>query len=234
MPLTTTSFSIQAKINIEFGFLWLASKEIGNCTRNHFISTISATNTILASPIEYLKGLARLGQICLKELELFTFNDLLQHYPIRHIDKTKVSAIADINFQTEYIQVAGRLIQFDIIGEKRAKRLVAQIKDASGILELTWFQGISWVQKSLYIGSDYLVFGKTTYFNGKPQIVHPEIEVLEPTKMSGKAFLEPVYPSTEKLKARGLNGRQLAKFTYTLFQQLTPKIYQKIFHKSTQ
>lgn len=158
-----------------------------------------------------------------KELELFTFNDLLQHYPIRHIDKTKVSAIAEINFQTEYIQVAGRLIQIDIIGEKRAKRLVAQIKDASGVLELTWFQGISWVQKSLYIGSDYLVFGKTTYFNGKPQIVHPEIEVFEPAKMSGKAFLEPVYPSTEKLKAKGLNGRQLAKFTYTLFQQLTPK-----------
>lgn len=224
MPLTTTSFSIQAKINIEFGFLWLASKEIGNCTRNHFISTISATNTILASPIEYLKGVGPLrADMLKKELELFTFNDLLQHYPIRHIDKTKVSAIADINFQTEYIQVAGRLIQFDIIGEKRAKRLVAQIKDASGILELTWFQGISWVQKSLYIGSDYLVFGKTTYFNGKPQIVHPEIEVFEPTKMSGKAFLEPVYPSTEKLKARGLNGRQLAKFTYTLFQQLTPK-----------
>lgn len=104
-----------------------------------------------------------------KELEIFTFNDLLQHYPIRHIDKTKVSKISDINFQTEYIQVAGRLLQFDVIGEKRAKRLVAQIRDATGILELTWFQGINWVQKSLYVGSDYLVFGKTTYFNGKAQ-----------------------------------------------------------------
>ncbi len=206
-----------------FGFLWLASKEIGNCTRNHTNIIISATNTILASPIEYLKGVGPLrADMLKKELEIFTFSDLLQHYPIRHIDKTKVSKISAINFQTEYIQVAGRLVQFDIIGEKRARRLVAQIKDATGILELTWFQGINWVQKSLYVGSDYLVFGKTTYFNGKAQMVHPEIEVFVSTKMEGAAFLEPVYPSTEKLKARSLNGRQLAKFTYTLLQQLTP------------
>ena len=145
-----------------FGFLWLASKEIGNCSRKHIIIIISAVNTILASPIEYLKGVGPLrADMLKKELELFTFNDLLQHYPIRHIDKTKVNKISDINFQTEYIQVAGRLLQFDIIGEKRARRLVAQIRDATGILELTWFQGINWVQKSLYVGSDYLVFGKT-------------------------------------------------------------------------
>ena len=99
-----------------FGFLWLASKEIGNCSRKHIIIIISAVNTILASPIEYLKGVGPLrADMLKKELELFTFNDLLQHYPIRHIDKTKVNKISDINFQTEYIQVAGRLLQFDII-----------------------------------------------------------------------------------------------------------------------
>ena len=145
-----------------------------------------------------------------KELEIYTFGDLLQHYPIRHIDKTKISTIAEINYQTDYIQIAGKLVQFDIIGEKRSKRLVAQLRDKTGTIELTWFQGISWIQKSLYIGNEYLVFGKTGFFNGKPQMVHPEIESFIPAKVDGKTFLEPVYPSTEKLKAKSLNGRQLA------------------------
>lgn len=158
-----------------------------------------------------------------KELGIFTFQDLLEHFPNRHVDKTKVSRIADITLQTEYIQVAGKLISFEIVGEKRAKRLVAWLKDSTGLLELAWFQGINWVQKNLQVGADYLVFGKTGFFNGKPQIIHPEIEIFAPVKAEGKAFLEPVYPTTEKLKARGLNGRQLGKLTYTLLSLIQPK-----------
>ncbi len=157
-----------------------------------------------------------------KELEIFTFADLLNHYPNRHIDKTQINKISDIGANTDYIQVAGTLLFFEIIGEKRSKRLVAQIKDASGILELTWFQGITWVQKNLIVGSKYLVFGKTGFFGGKPQIVHPEIEAFVPAKADGRSFLEPVYPCTEKLKARGLNGRQIGKLTYALISILHP------------
>ena len=157
-----------------------------------------------------------------KELEIFTFADLLNHYPNRHIDKTQINKISDIGANTDYIQVAGTLLFFEIIGEKRSKRLVAQIKDASGILELTWFQGITWVQKNLIVGSKYLVFGKTGFFGGKPQIVHPEIEPFVPAKADGRSFLEPVYPCTEKLKARGLNGRQIGKLTYALISILHP------------
>ncbi len=157
-----------------------------------------------------------------KELNIYTFQDLLEHYPNRHIDKTRVSRIRDISPQTDFIQVAGTVTHFEVIGAGRAKRLVAQLKDSTGVLELAWFQGINWVLKSLYVGSDYLVFGKPGFFNGKPQIVHPEIEVYVPAKANGKEFLEPVYPSTEKLKARGFNGRQIGKLTYTLFSQLQP------------
>jgi ATP-dependent DNA helicase RecG len=109
-----------------------------------------------------------------------------------------------------------------MVGAGRGKRLVAQLRDSTGILELAWFQGINWVLKGLHVGSDYLVFGKTGFFNGKPQIVHPEIEVFIPANADGKHFLEPVYPSTEKLKARSLNGRQIGKLTYTLLSQLKP------------
>ena len=153
---------------------------------------------------------------------IFTFQDLLEHYPNRHIDKTKVNLIAEITLQTDFIQVAGKLIDFETIGENRAKRLVAHLKDSTGILELAWFQGINWVQKNLYIGSEYLVFGKSGFFNSRPQMVHPEIEVYVPAMSEGKNFLEPIYPSTEKLKARSLNGRQIGKLTQTLFTLLQP------------
>ncbi|PQV59706.1 ATP-dependent DNA helicase RecG [Sediminibacterium magnilacihabitans] len=158
-----------------------------------------------------------------KELNIYTFGDLLEHYPHRHIDKTKLSKVGEINLHTEFIQVAGKLVHTEIIGERRAKRLVAQLKDDTGVLELAWFQGINWVQKSLTPGMSYLVFGRTGFFNGRPQIVHPEIEPYVPAQAKGKAFLEPVYPATEKLKARGLNGRQLGKLTYQLLTQIRPE-----------
>ncbi|MFY7964773.1 MAG: ATP-dependent DNA helicase RecG [Chitinophagaceae bacterium] len=178
---------------------------------------------ILSSPIEYLKGVGPLrGESLKKELSIYTFDDLLNHFPFRHIDKTKISNIADINYDTEYIQVAGRLLSFDVMGEKFAKRMVATIRDKTGDLELTWFQGINYVQKNLVEGSDYLVFGKVGFFNGKAQIVHPEMEIFIPQKAGGKVFLEPVYPTTEKLKIKGLNGRSIAKITHQLFFQLKP------------
>jgi ATP-dependent DNA helicase RecG len=108
------------------------------------------------------------------------------------------------------------------MGDKRARRLIAQLVEETGTLELAWFQGANWVQKNLVPGQKYLVFGKTGFFNGKPQMVHPEIELYTPAKEGGKDYLEPVYPATEKLKARGLNGRQLAKLTYQLFSMIKP------------
>jgi ATP-dependent DNA helicase RecG len=145
---------------------------------------------------------------------------LLEHYPLRHIDKTKINLIKEITPQTEYIQVAGRLQSLEIMGENRGKRLVAEIKDSSGVLELVWFQGISWVQKILQVGGDYLVFGRSGFFQGMPQMTHPEIEVYSKDNSEGKFFLEPVYPATEKLKAKNLGGRQIGKLTLGLFNQL--------------
>lgn len=156
-----------------------------------------------------------------KELNIFTFRDMLEHFPIRHIDKTQVSLINEINPSTDYIQVAGTLVDVSVMGEKRGKRLVARIKDKSGVLELTWFQGITWVQKSLQPGKEYLVYGKSGFFNGRPQITHPELELLSSLNTAGKAFLEPIYPSTEKLKVRGLTGRQLGKLTSALLPLLS-------------
>lgn len=142
---------------------------------------------------------------------------MLEHFPYRHVDRTQVKLIEDITPQTEYIQVAGRLVHIETLGEKRARRLVAVLKDATGVLEMVWFQGTHWIEKTLELGQQYLVYGRVGFFNGLPQISHPELEPLTQEKKEGKGFLEPIYPTTEKLKAKGLGGRQLAKITQALF-----------------
>ena len=156
------------------------------------------------------------AELLKKELEIFNFNDLLSHFPYRHVDKTRVNLISDINMNTDYIQVAGVLLNMEVAGVRGGRRLIANFRDSSGQLELVWFQGISWMQKFLEPGASYLIYGKAGFYNGRPQIVHPEIEAITGGKQDGKAFLEPVYPTTEKLKSRGLGGRQIAKLTQAL------------------
>ena len=185
---------------------------------------ISNLPDILQSPIEYITGISSVkGDLLRKELGLFTCNDVLNFFPLRHIDKTKVDKISDIHNGSEYAQVAGSIISINTVGENRARRLVAVIKDDTGIMELIWFQGISWIEKILHVGQQYLVFGKVSSFLNTIQIAHPEIENYTPEKADGKSSMEPVYPSTEKLKARWLNGRAIAKFTYVLLKRLTEK-----------
>ena len=188
------------------------------------LPVIAYQSTILESPIEYLKGVGPLkGDLLRKELGIFTFGDLLVHFPFRHIDKSRVSTLAEISPQSEYIQVAVSVTAITLLGEKRSRRLSVQVADATGSLELVWFQGIAWVQKGLRIGQDLLVFGKVSFFNGKAQITHPEFESLALAGSGGKAFLEPIYPTTEKLRTRGLSGRQLGRLTQALLPQITEK-----------
>lgn len=158
-----------------------------------------------------------------KELNLYTFGDLLNHFPHRHIDKTQVFDIAKISPDQDFVQVKGVLLGMDVLGEKRAKRLVSQLRDATGQIELAWFQGINWVQKQLVEGQTYIVFGRVSFFNGRAQIVHPEIEPYVAATAGQKSVLEPVYPSTEKLKSRGLNGKQIGKLTQALFMQISER-----------
>src|SRR5688572_9142185 len=144
-------------------------------------------DNILSSPVEYLKGVGpQRADLLKKELGIFTFKDLLEHFPFRHVDKTIITPIRDIRPDIEWVQVAGKLTSLELIGDKRAKRLTGEINDGSGILELVWFQGITWIHKTLTTGSNYLVYGRTSYFNGKLQITHPEVEIWTPGMQDGK------------------------------------------------
>jgi len=163
------------------------------------------------------------AELLQKELGIFTFNDLLQHFPFRHVDKTKFTPIGEATPADEYLQFAGILEPFQVIGQHRAKRLIAQLRDKTGTVELVWFSAINMIQKMLQPGQAYIVYGKLSWFMSKPQLVHPEIEAWSPEKTEGKAYLEPIYPSTEKLKAKNLGGRQIGKLTQLLLPHVKPQ-----------
>lgn len=158
-----------------------------------------------------------------KELNLFTFGDLLNHFPFRHIDRTKIETISQLTPAFDFIQLKVEVKDIEVIGASRKKRLVATAADATGEMQLTWFQRINWVQKFLQVGRTYLIYGRLGFFNGQPQMIHPEMEVFEAQQSSGRPFLEPVYSSTEKLTASGLGGRQLGKLTMTLMSLIREK-----------
>lgn len=189
-----------------------------------YLCNISNLQNILNTPIEYITGIsAQRGEMLRKELNIHSYNDLLHHFPFRHVDKTQVDAIASLTMQHEYAYVAGILLSLDLMGEGRSKRLVGKLKDNTGLIELVWFQGISYVEKLMHVGQQYLLFGKLSFFLGTPQIAHPEIENFSPQKMAGKPSLEPIYPCTEKLKSRGINGNNFGKFTAELFTRINIK-----------
>ena len=163
------------------------------------------------------------AELLKKELDIFTFNDLLNHFPYRYVDKTKVNFISDITSSTDQIQIAGILSVIELTGHKGKKRLVGQVTDKTGFLELVWFEGITWIHKNLKPGQSYLVYGRVSFYQGHPQIIHPEMEPLAEEVSDGKAYLEPVYPSTEKLRSKGLGGRAIGKLTQALFVMLKEK-----------
>ena len=176
----------------------------------------------MSSPIEYLKGVSAVrGELLRKELQIFTFRDLLNHYPLRHVDKTRIDLINSLSSSTEYAQVAGKIISKQVIGERSAKRLIALLQDQTGVIELVWFQGINWADKILQTDQLFVAFGKISFFMGKPQMAHAELEVFNPAYAKGKSYLEPVYPTTEKLKSKGLNGKAIGLLTQEVLNKIT-------------
>ncbi len=153
-----------------------------------------------------------------KELQISTYEDLLHHYPFRYFDRTQITKIRDIRPNAEFVQLIGTMTNIFEEGEGRKKRLVATLYDDTGRIELLWFQGAAWMKKSLVEGQKYIVYGRVSFFNGTPNIAHPETDVL--SAAAAVAGLQPVYPTTEKLKAKGISNRSFAKITQSLFEKI--------------
>jgi ATP-dependent DNA helicase RecG len=179
------------------------------------------SSNILQTPIEYLKGVGpQRGELLRKHLSIFTFGDLLQFYPYRYVDRSSIQQIRQIQQDGQFVQLIGRIVFFDIVGQGRARRLTATFKDASGQIELVWFQGISWAEKLVAEGGNFLVFGKVSLFNGSWNISHPELEKLEKEKNETNLGLMPMYSSNEKLKTRGITPKLMSKMIQGLLTQV--------------
>lgn len=177
----------------------------------------------LETPIEFLKGVGPdRAALLRKELEIDTFGDLLRHYPYRYIDRSQVQQIAQLQPGDSYIQLRGILGPVTEIAEGRRKRLTALFRDNTGAIELVWFNGIRWLKDSLQPGKEMLLFGKLNVFNNRFSIIHPELDPVE--KFAGRehAGFQPLYHTTEKMKAKGLDSRGVFKLTGNLLAQLQP------------
>lgn len=182
-------------------------------------------HSFLETPIEYLKGVGpQRGELLRKELNIATFGDLLLHYPFRYVDRSRFHLVREINEELPNVQLRGTLSGIKTLGEKQAKRLVSRLTDASGSIELVWFKGIRWLQPLLKEGGEYIVFGKPTLFRDKFNIAHPEIEAAEQWQQAGQAQLQPVYSTTEKAGAKGLNSRSIWKLQQALLPQLVGQV----------
>ena len=177
----------------------------------------------LESPIEYLKGVGPAkGELLRKELGVYTFGDLLVNYPFRYVDKTKFHKVRDCRLAGAEVQIRGILRSLNVIGEGGKKRLVGKLRDDTGMIELVWFRGIQWLNRSLEIGKEYIAFGKINEFNGRFNLPHPEVELVNVENTQEQSTFSPVYASTEKLNNKGLDSKGRRRLLKTLFEQITP------------
>lgn len=171
--------------------------------------------------IEFLKGVGPQRAVILnKELSIFTFGDLIQYYPFRHEDRTKFLRISELTEDTN-AQIKGRLRGWDMLGEGHKRRLIAQFTDGSGVIELTFFQGVEWHNKNLKQGGEYIIYGKPTVFGSKWQINHPDMQPITPENENGSGWL-PIYNLTETLRKKYMDSRFLSKVMRTLLEQAMP------------
>ena len=180
-------------------------------------------NALLATPIAYLKGVGpQKAQVLQDELGIYTFQDLLYHFPYRYQDRSAFHDIALINAEDQYVQLKGRLTHISEIGSGRQKKLLGRFSDGSGTIDLVWFQGFQWIKGNLNVQDEYIVFGKPKFFQNNWNIPHPELLKVVPG-LERKGF-EAFYPSTEKCQHKGLHSKGLSKLIGNLFEQLANQI----------
>ncbi|MBK8079829.1 MAG: ATP-dependent DNA helicase RecG [Saprospiraceae bacterium] len=181
---------------------------------------------ILDTPIEYIKGIGPAkGEAIRHDLQIFTLGDLLFTYPFRYVDRTKFIDIKDIRNDNDLIQIKGTLLSLEKIkGKNNRTRLNGVLKDGSGFIDLVWFQSVQWIEKTLEIGQDYIVFGRPATYGGKKNIAHPEMELVSDVVTQTQKTFDPIYSSTEKLDAKGFDNKARRKILKTIIQSLNVQI----------
>ena len=186
-------------------------------------------NTLLQTPIDYLKGVGPgRAEVLRKELGIQTYQDLIHLFPNRYIDRTRFYKISELQASNAEIQIVGQITGFKEMGQKRGKRLVATFRDDTGYLELVWFRGHKWIREKLKTHTDYVIFGKINLFNGVFSMPHPDIELKSDYDKGLSKAIQPIYPSTEKLTNRGISNRVVCKMMEQLFLQLNGRFEESL------
>lgn len=183
----------------------------------------------LDNDIEFLKGVGpKRAESLRAELRIRKWNDLLMYFPFRYVDKSQIIPISEIQGEASAVQLSGQVSHIRELGEGKAKRLTAIFRDHTGEIELIWFKGIKWLRDFLKPNQSYILFGKPSLFKGRYSISHPEMELLEEARITMGNGLKPVYSTTEKLSALGLNSNGFAKITRQLVDEVRPYIQENL------
>jgi ATP-dependent DNA helicase RecG len=166
--------------------------------------------------VMYLPGVGpKRAELLQKEIKVLTYEDLIYYFPYKYIDRSHFYKVCEIRDASAYIQLRGRILSFETLGEGRKRRLTARFTDGTGVIELVWFQGINYAKEKYQTGKEYIVFGKPTEFNHTFNIPHPDIDPVEQAEQVAMG-LTPFYNTTEKMKKSFLNSRAIQNMQYTL------------------
>ncbi len=172
----------------------------------------------LQTPIDYLKGVGpNRADLLRSELSIHTYQDLINLFPNRYIDRTKYYKINELQQNKAEVQIIGKITGFREVAQKRGKRLVADFVDETGTMELVWFRGQKWIRESLKTNQPYVIFGRTNWYNGRFSMPHPELELVKEHEKNLRSSMQAIYPSTEKLSNKGISNRVISKIMQNLF-----------------
>ncbi|MDG1690184.1 MAG: ATP-dependent DNA helicase RecG, partial [Flavobacteriales bacterium] len=175
---------------------------------------------VLNTPIEFLKGVGpKRADLLKSEMSIYSFRDLLNHFPFRYVDRSKTVLVKDIIEPQGSVQISVQVSNVQELGQPRKKRLLVSAFDASGSVQLVWFKGVKWIKPTIKLGQQYVIYGKPISYAGSWNFNHPEMELEEKSK-NKLGSLQPVYHSTEKLSAFGLQSRGIENLMRNLLPQV--------------
>ncbi len=175
----------------------------------------------LQTPVAYLKGVGPgRAELLASELGIHTYQDLLNLFPNRYVDKTRIYTIGELQRNSSEVQLKGRITHLKTVAQKRGSRLVATFRDETGEMDLVWFRSQKWLREHLKLNVPYVIYGRLQWFNGRFSMPHPEMELASRYEQGKRLHMHPIYPSTEKLQKRGVTNRILSQCVRQLFTEL--------------
>ena len=180
-------------------------------------------NSILEQDIMYLPGVGpKRKKILSTELGINNFGDLLEYYPYKYVDRSRIYSTRELTPDMPFVQLKGKILSYETFDMgPRKQRLVGHFSDGVGVIDLVWFSGVRWVTENYKVGKEYIIFGKPTIFNSRYQISHPDIDDASTLELNDMG-MQPYYITTEKMKKAGITSRTMERIMKTLLSKLPP------------